>query len=157
MSTAHSIAGVLVRPVLLGLDSAYIMAQGALKSLGLVSPEQGPPPEEVTPAGRFAVLPARTEQWPELRVRLPDDVLYRHRVDSMLRRTTIWLVPRGAADLLEPCRAAAAEAWPEVTEKRKGSVHVWQFTRGGVRAMIKLTGFEDGAAFLGIGQKRTLS
>lgn len=42
---------------------------GALRSMGMVGPEPGPPPEEATREGRFAVLPERHGRWPELRVR----------------------------------------------------------------------------------------
>lgn len=145
----------LVRPVLGAVDALYLMFQSAIKSLGMVGPEAGPPPEESTAEGRYAVLPEREGRWPGLRARLPDSAVYAFSVESMFRRAGMWRVLAPLDEVAEELRGAAESAWPSVRERRRGSVLELSFEGGGLTSTIKLSPLEDGTggAYLSVGQK----
>lgn len=143
----------LILGIARGVDGFYVAFQGALKTLGLIPLDSGPPPEETTEEGRFAVLPRRPGRWPELRVRLPATALYAFSVESVFRRSAVWRSSEDRTAVVAACRSATADAWPAVEEAPGESVHEFALEAGGVRSLVKVSAVADGGVMIGVGQK----
>ncbi len=152
-SSVTRVQRALLLGIARGVDVFYVAFQGALKSFGLVPPDAGPPPEETTDDGRFAVLPRRPDRWPELRVRLPDTAVCAFSVEGVFRRSALWRSWEERGAVVAACRAATAEAWPSVEEVPGDPVHVFAFEAGGVRSLVKVSSVADGGVMIGVGQK----